>query len=142
MRFRCADVRNRWRYGGLATYRFLIVRRSKQRLDRRQAKAVGVIGFVAAVALPVLLWRDAITTLASDFNPTPGYFVTAWTPFALIALGLVFLVPVVASIGRSSYAAGYPRRRNVYAGWGVSLYLLGLALASQVATIARGLGPH
>jgi hypothetical protein len=116
------------------------VRRSKQRLDTGQARFVGLLGFAAAVALPLLLWRGVAATLANRYSPSPGYFLTAWTPFALMALGLLLFVPVFRSIGLRSYARGYARRRNAYAGWGVTLYLLGVALASQVAAIARGLG--
>jgi hypothetical protein len=117
-------------------------RRSKQRLNRRQAKAVGVLGFLAATALPIVLWHNAIGALAAGFHPTFSYFITGWTPFGMIALGLLLFVPVVYSIGLSSYAPAYPRRRNVYAGWGSTLYLLGVALASQVAAITHGLAPH
>jgi hypothetical protein len=115
---------------------------SKQRLTRAQAQLAGVLGFAAAVALPIALWHHSMTMLAASFRPTLYYFLTGWTPFGLIALGLVFFVPVVYSIGLSSYAAAYPRRRNAYAGWGTTLYLLGLALASQVAAIAQGLTAH
>jgi hypothetical protein len=116
--------------------------KSKQRVTRRQAKAAGVLGFAAAVALPIALWHQAIGMLAAGFRPTLYYFLTGLTPFGLIALGLLFFVPVVYSIGLSSYAPAYPRRRNAYAGWGITLYLLGLALASQVAAITHGLAPH
>jgi hypothetical protein len=116
--------------------------RSKQRIAPSQAKTVGVLGFAAAVALPVVLWHRALSELAAGFQPTPGYFLTGWTPFGLIALGLVLMAPVVYSIGLSSHARAYPRRRNVYAGWGTTLYLLGLALASQVAAIAHSLTPR
>jgi hypothetical protein len=115
------------------------VGRSKQQLAPARAKAVGVLGFAAAVALPIVLWRDAVAALAQGFDPSLGYFLAAWTPFCLIGLGLLLLVPVVYSIGLNSYAAAYPRRRNVYAGWGISLYLLGLALATQVGWMAHGL---
>jgi hypothetical protein len=115
---------------------------SKQRLPRRQAKVAGVLGFAAAVALPIALWHHSISMLASSFRPTVYYFLTGWTPFGLIALGLLLFVPVVYSIGLSSYAPTYPRRRNVYAGWGSTLYLLGLGLATQVAAITHGLTPH
>ena len=115
------------------------VGRSKQRLAPRHAKAVGLLGFAAAVALPIVLWRDAVAALASGYDPSLGYFIAAWTPFCLIGIGLLLLVPVVYSIGLSSYARAYPRRRNAYAGWGVTLYLLGLGLATQVAWIAHGL---
>ena len=116
--------------------------RSKQRISRRQAKVAGVLGFAAAVALPVVLWHHSMAVLAAGFRPTLAYFVTGLAPFGLIALGLLLFVPVVYSIGLSSYAPAYPRRRNVYAGWGVTLYLLGVALAAQVAAITHGLAPH
>lgn len=103
---------------------------------------MGVGGFAAAIALPIVLWHHAIGQLAAGFQPNITYFLTGWTPFGLIAAGLILLVPVVYSIGLSSYAPAYPRNRNVYAGWGMTFYLLGLALASQVATIAHGLAPH
>ena len=115
---------------------------SKQRITRRQAKAVGIAGFAAAIALPIALWHHAIGEVSAGFRPTPGYFVTGWAPFGLIALGLAFLVPVVCSIGLSSHARAYPRRRNAYAGWGTTLYLLGVALASQVSAITHSLAPH
>jgi hypothetical protein len=115
------------------------VRRSKQRLAPGRAKAYGVIGFVAAVSLPVALWHDSVRALAAGYSPSPGYFLAAWTPFCLIGLGLLLMVPVVYSIGLSSYARAYPRHRNAYAGWGITLYLLGLGLATQVAWIAHGL---
>ena len=117
----------------------VLVRPSKQRLAPGRAKAYGVIGFVAAVSLPVALWHKAIEALAAGYSPSLGYFLAAWTPFCLIGLGLVLMVPVVYSIGLSSYAPTYPRRRNAYAGWGITLYLLGLGLATQVAWIAHGL---
>ena len=115
------------------------MRPSKQRLAPGRAKAFGVLAFLAAVSLPIALWHDSVAALAAGYSPTLGYFVAAWTPFCLIGLGLVLLVPVVYSIGLSSYARSYPRHRNVYAGWGITLYLLGLGLATQVAWIAHGL---
>jgi hypothetical protein len=116
--------------------------RSKQRISRGEAKVAGVVGFAAAVALPVVLWHHSMGVLAAGFRPTPAYFVAGVAPFGLIALGLLFFVPVVYSIGLSSYAPAYPRRRNAYAGWGVTLYLLGVALAAQVAEITHSLTPH
>jgi hypothetical protein len=116
--------------------------RSKQRISRREAKIAGVLGFAAAVALPIVLWHHAIGMLAEGFRPTLGYFVTGFAPFGLILGGLVLFVPVVYSIGLSSYAPAYPRRRNALAGWGTTLYLLGIALAAQVAAITHGLAPR
>jgi MFS family permease len=117
----------------------VVVRASKQRLAPGRAKMFGVVAFLAAVSLPVALWHDSISALAAGYSPSPGYFVAAWTPFCLIGLGLLLMLPVVYSIGLSSYAPTYPRRRNAYAGWGITLYLLGLGLATQVAWIAHGL---
>jgi hypothetical protein len=116
--------------------------RSKQRISRRKAKAAGLAGFAAAVALPVIVWHEAIGQLTAGFDPTATYFLTGWTPFGLMALGLLCFVPVVYSIGLSSYARAYPRRRNAYAGWGATLYLLGVGLATQVAAITHGLAQH
>jgi hypothetical protein len=103
-------------------------------LAPRQARLAALIGFAAAVALPVALWHRAMVLVASDFRLELGYIVTGWTGYGLIGVGLLCLAPVVATSGRQ--AERRPRRRNAYVGWGVSLYLLGAALASQVAAVA------
>jgi hypothetical protein len=56
-------------------------------------------------------------------------------PWVLIAAGLAFFVPVAWSAGRDPGSRWYPRARNAYAGWGITLYLLGCGLATQVAQI-------
>ena len=113
-------------------------RRAQQhRLSRRQARAVGLAGFAAALALPLVLWHRASGIIASDFRLEAEYLVSGWTGYALIGLGLLFLVPVVGSIGRNPESRFYPRSRNAYAAWGVVLYILGIALASQVAAVVR-----
>jgi hypothetical protein len=104
---------------------------------RRNARLVGLAGFAGAAALPPLLWHRAMATIAQDFRVEWGYLVTGWTGYTLIALGLLFCVPVVVSIGRSPESRLYPRSRNAYAAWGITLYLLGIALASQVAAVTR-----
>jgi hypothetical protein len=98
---------------------------------------VGLAGFVVAAALPLALWHRAMGIIASDFRLETAYLVTGWTGYTLIGLGLLFFVPVVVSIGRSPTSRLYPRSRKAYAAWGICLYLLGLALASQVAAVAR-----
>jgi hypothetical protein len=85
--------------------------------------------------MPVVLWHRSISAIASDFRFELNYLVTGWTAYALIGLGLLFFVPVLISIGRNPESRLYPRSRNAYAGWGVSLYLLGVILASQVAAV-------
>jgi hypothetical protein len=105
--------------------------------ERRNARMVGLAGLLGAAALPIALWHRAIGMIASDFRLDLEYLVTGWTGYALIGLGLLFFLPVVLSIGRNPEHPLYPRGRNAYAGWGVSLYLLGVALASQVAAVAH-----
>jgi hypothetical protein len=100
------------------------------------ARIVGFACFAAAVALPVVLWHRAIELVAADFRLELGYLVTGWTGWGMIGLGLLFLVPVVATIGRGPGGRFYPRSRNAYLGWGTSLYIMGAALASQVAAVA------
>ena len=107
-------------------------------LSRRSARLVGAGGFLLAAALPLVLWHRAIEAVASDFRLEANYLVTGWTAYTLIALGLLFMIPVVLSIGRSPESRLYPRSRNAYLGWGIVLYLLGSCLATQVAQIAAG----
>jgi hypothetical protein len=97
------------------------------------ARLAGLAGFAAAVALPVVLWHRAIELVAAEFRLEVSYLVTGWTGWAMIGLGLLFLLPVVATIGRAPGGRFYPRGRKAYLAWGVSLYLMGAALASQVS---------
>ncbi len=91
-----------------------------------------------AACLPVALWHRPMTMIAEEFRLELEYLVTGWTAYTLIALGLLFFVPVVLSIGRMPNSRFYPRSRAAYAGWGGSLYTLGILLAAQVAVIAEG----
>ena len=79
-----------------------------------------------------------MTMIAEEFRFDFEYLVTGWTAYALIVVGLLFFVPVVLSIGRRPDSRLYPRSRGAYVGWGVSMYTLGIMLASQVAVIAEG----
>jgi hypothetical protein len=110
-------------------------------LDRRTARIVGLVGFVLAAALPPIVWHRAIAAVAMDFRLEIPY-LTGWVAYAMIALGLLFFIPVVISIGRRPNSRLYPRARNAYIGWGVSCYVLGVGLATQVAQIAAGPGAH
>jgi hypothetical protein len=112
-----------------------------ERRARRQARRVGALGFLVAAALPALLFHDVIRDIAAEFRLDFVYIVAEWSPWVLIASGLAFLAPVAWSAGRDSEDRWYPRARNAYAGWGITLYLLGLALAAQVSQIAAGPSP-
>ena len=103
-------------------------------LSRRNARLVGLGGFLVAAALPPILWHRAIGAVASDFRLDLDY-LSGWTGYVLIVLGLLFFLPVVVSIGRTPASRLYPRSRNAYVAWGISLYILGLAIASQVAAV-------
>lgn len=105
-----------------------------QELSRRNARLVGLGGFIVAATLPPILWHRAIAAVASDFRLDLDY-LSGWTGYVLIALGLLFFVPVVVSIGRTPASRLYPRSRNAYVAWGISLYILGFAIASQVAAV-------
>jgi hypothetical protein len=117
-------------------------RAERERRARRTARFVGLCGFVGAAALPIVLWHRAIAAIAGDFHVEARYLVTGWLGYGLIAIGLAFLVPVLLSIGRKPDSRLYPHSRNALAGWGVSCYLLGMALAVQVGAIADGLAGH
>jgi hypothetical protein len=94
---------------------------------------VGLVGFACAAALPAVLWHRAIAVVASDFRLELDYLLTGWLGYGLIAGGLLLLLPVVFSAGRLPGTRFYPRSRNAYMGWGVSLYIMGFAVATQVA---------
>jgi hypothetical protein len=108
--------------------------------QRRQAQRVGAAGFAAALLLPIVLWHRVIADIASQFEVSLDYLVRGWTPWLLMAAGLGFLVPVLLSTWLDPRSRWYPRGRNAYAGWGVTLYLLGFLLATQLAQI-YGISP-
>ena len=108
--------------------------RDRAERRRRQARWVGAAGFLLAVGLPVALWYPAIADTAAAFTFEASYF-TGLVPWLLILAGVLFFVPVAWSAGRGPDSRWYPRARNAYAGWGITLYLLGCGLATQVAQI-------
>ena len=109
-------------------------RQARLEAQRRQARVVGALGFVGAAIVPLILFHRVIDTLAAQPKPTL-YYATGWTPWALLAAGLLFLLPVAWSAGMNPESRWFPRARGAYAGWGITLYLLGFLLAWQVARI-------
>jgi hypothetical protein len=110
------------------------VRQQQLLRRRRQARWLGALGFAVALAMPVVLFHRVVSILAEDPKLDLQY-LTGWTPWVLLAAGLVFLLPVAWSSGMNPESRWFPRARAAYAGWGVSLYLLGFLLAWQVANI-------
>ena len=107
---------------------------SRNARQARRSQVVGALGLLAAIAVPVWLWHDVVADIARAFQLDLTHLL-GWTPWLLLAGGVAFLVPVAWSIGRDPESRWYPRGRNAYTGWGITLYLLGLALAAQVARI-------
>jgi hypothetical protein len=105
-----------------------------------RARGFGALGFLTATALPVVLWHRVIADIASEFRLEASYLVTGWTCWVLMALGLACMVPVAAQSWRDPRRRRFHRRgTGAWYGWGITLYLLGFALATQVAEIADGL---
>jgi len=105
--------------------------------NRRGDRVLGVVGLVAAGAVPAWMFRDLLAHLATSFQPDLNWLFTGAIGFALLFAGLLVCVPVVLSIGRTPDHPLYPRSRGALAGWGVSLYLLGAMLVIQIGAIAH-----
>jgi hypothetical protein len=103
----------------------------------RQARRIGALGLLLAIALPIALYWNVIVDIWAAYQFQPRYFL-GWTPWLLMALGIAFFIPVALSAGRDPEGRFYPRARNAYLGWGISLYLLGFLLAWQVARLHDG----
>ena len=109
-------------------------RQARLEAQRRQARYIGAIGFAAAAITPFVLFHRVVEILAAQPKATL-YYVSGWTPWALLVAGLLFLLPVAWSAGMNPDSRWFPRARRAYAGWGITLYLLGFLLAWQVARI-------
>jgi hypothetical protein len=102
----------------------------------RSALRVSAALLVGAICLPTLLWHDVVIDIASAFRLDWRYLLMGWTPWVLMTLGLVCFIPVGASHLRDPDRRFARRGTNAWAGWGVTLYILGFLLATQVAQIA------
>jgi hypothetical protein len=109
-------------------------RQARFERERRQARWLGAGGFAAAAIAPVLLFYDVVAVLAEQPKLDMQY-LSGWAPWILLAGGLAFLLPVAWSAGMNPESRWFPRARAAYAGWGVTLYLLGFLLAWQVEKI-------
>ena len=97
-------------------------------------RVLGPLGFTTAAVAPVVLFYEVVETLAEQPKLDVQY-LSGWLPWALLAGGLLFLLPVAWSAGMDPESRWFPRARAAYAGWGITLYLLGFLLAWQVARI-------
>jgi hypothetical protein len=110
----------------------------RDELSRRRARRVGAVGFAGALALPVVLWHRVVADIASQFEFDPKYLLTGWSPWVLMALGMVCFVVVWVIDRRDRARRFYGSGTGAWFGWGVTLYLLGFLLATQVAQITGG----
>jgi hypothetical protein len=110
-------------------------RQARIEAGRRQARWLGAAAFVLAALSPVYLFHGVVEVLAQQPRWWDLHYLSGWLPWALIAAGLAFLLPVAYSAGMNPDSRFFPRARGAYAGWGITLYLLGFLLAWQVANI-------
>ena len=94
------------------------------------------MALICAGAVPGYVYRDLLGQVWSNFTLDVGYIAFGASGFTLMALGLLAALPVVLSIGRNPDSRLYPRSRGALAGWGASLYLLGIMLVIQIGAIA------
>lgn len=93
-------------------------------------------GWLLTMAIvPLVLWHRVMGDILASFHWSFTYVVSELSPWLLLLAGLAFLIPVAFSAGRHPESRLYPRARRAYAGWGSSLYLLGIILAVQVAEV-------
>ena len=117
------------------------LRAESARRARRRARRVGAAGFLLAAVLPVVLWHRVIGGIASEFRLDLRYLVTGWAPWVLMLMGLGCFVAVLARDWRDPDRRFYAPGSGALMGWGVTLYLLGFLLATQVAQIVGELAP-
>ena len=106
--------------------------------SRRGERLLALAGLIAAGVVPAFVYRELLGDVVGSFTLDAGYIAFGASGFALMALGLLASLPVVLSIGRNPDSRLYPRSRGALAGWGVSLYLLGIMLVIQIGAIAAG----
>jgi hypothetical protein len=83
-----------------------------------------------------VLWRQVITDMAaSSHGQRLTFMLAGWSPWILMALGLICSVPVAVQRWRDRDGRFYSNGSNAWAGWGVTLYILGFGLAAQVGQI-------
>jgi hypothetical protein len=114
----------------------------RDQLARRRARWVGTAGFAVALALPFLLWHEVMSDVASEFRVDLRYLVMECSPWLLMALGLCCFAYVWLLDRRDRDRRFYGQPTGAWFAWGVTLYLLGFGLATQVAQLAHGFSAY
>jgi hypothetical protein len=103
---------------------------------RRVLATVLALGWISVLAIaPIAIWHRVLGDVLRSFHWSFGYAVGELSPWFLLLGGVAFLLPVAVSAGSTPESLLYPRARRAYIVWGTVLYLLGLALATQVAEV-------
>jgi hypothetical protein len=103
----------------------------------RSARLTRAAAFAAVACAPWIVFHSVLMDVLAGFRLDLGYVLAVFSPWLLIAAGIAFLVPVAWSAGADPEGRFYPRARGAYLGWGLTLYLLGVGLASMVAQLSR-----
>jgi hypothetical protein len=103
---------------------------------------VGAVGFALALALPFLLWRRVMADVASEFRVDVRYFLMECSPWFLMGLGLCCFAYVLVLDRRDRDRRFYGQPTGAWFAWGVTLYLLGFGLATQVSQLAHGFSSY
>lgn len=105
----------------------------------RSAQLTRWVAFACLALAPWLVFHRVLGDVLAGFRLDLGYLLAVLSPWLLIAAGIAFLAPVAWSAGADPEGRFYPRARAAYLGWGLTLYLLGVGLASMIAQLSRGL---
>ncbi|MCW3038986.1 MAG: hypothetical protein JWM31_891 [Solirubrobacterales bacterium] len=88
-----------------------------------------------AAGLPAVLWHDVVLDISRASDQRLSFEVLGWAPWVLMALGVLCSVPVGIEHLRSRNSPFHAAGTGAWRGWGVTLYLLGFGLATQVAQL-------
>jgi hypothetical protein len=96
------------------------------------------MALAALPAAPLVVFQQTVRDASTDFRVDFTYLLTGWAPWLLIGLGVLCFVPVVVSMGRSSFSRWSlpPGIRHAYEVWGAVLYLLGVLLLTQTSQVS------
>jgi hypothetical protein len=114
----------------------------RDQLSRRRARRVGAVGFALAWALPFALWHDVMADIASEARMDLRYVVMECSPWLLMGLGLCCFAYVLVLERRDRDRRFYGEPTRAWFAWGITLYLLGFGLATQVSQMAGGLSAY
>jgi hypothetical protein len=114
----------------------------RDQLSRRRARWVGAVGLAVALALPFVLWHRLMADVLSQFRVDLRYLLMECSPWLLMAGGLACLAYVWVLDHRDQDRRFHAQPTGAWFAWGITLYLLGFGLATQVAQLARGFSAY